>query len=165
MTPADNSTTTTAFTGPDLFIEKSLWSGKVAAGEHVTFLITVGNRNNGPWNTGDPSPDSPGIKIVDTLPAGMTFVRAYAGQDEWNPEQQVPNVLTWYARGMCAGCQWQFLIEARIDKTVPGGTQLTNTAEIVDLVQGDVDPFSANNQSSWQGVVEKRRTYLPVLMR
>ncbi len=165
VTSNDNRTTTAAFTGPDLFIEKSLWSGKVAAGELVTFAITIGNRNNGPWNTGDHPQDSPGIKIVDTLPAGMTFVRAYAGPDEWKPDQQVGNVVTWYAYGICAGCRWQFLVEARIAATLPGGSPLTNTAEITDLVAGDVDPFSANNQSSWQGTVDKRRTYLPVLMR
>ena len=60
VSPADNSTTMLAFSGPDLFVQKTLWSGEVAPDALVTFAIDFGNRNNGPWSTGQPAPSQPG---------------------------------------------------------------------------------------------------------
>ena len=54
---------------------------------------------------------------------------------------------------MCAGCQAQFQIAARISDTVPGLTQLTNTIQIAAALPGVVDPYPSNNRTSWSGTV------------
>ncbi len=73
LTEADNSATAIAFTGPDLYISKSLTGGDLVPGGLVTFTISLGNRNNGPWDTGFPPQNQPGIFITDTLPAEMSI--------------------------------------------------------------------------------------------
>ena len=114
VTPADNSATAVAFTGPDLYISKSLTAGDLVPGGLVTFTINLGNRNNGPWDIGNPPQGQPALYITDTLPAEMTFVSAtnpYSPGDTWQPRQD-GNALTWDMGGMCAGCQAQFQIAA-----------------------------------------------------
>jgi uncharacterized repeat protein (TIGR01451 family) len=165
VTAVDNQATAVAFTGPDLYVEKALWDGKVAAGEVVTFTVTLGNRNNGPWGTGTPPQGSPAVYLKDTLPEGVIFLQATSGPQVWTPWKQEGNVVTWTIDNVCAGCWWQMLVEARIGDTVKGGTTLTNTMEITDAVPGDVDPFPANNRATWQGKTESNRVYLPLLRR
>ena len=155
VTPADNSATAVAFTGPDLYIDKSLTAGNLVPGGLVTFTINLGNRNNGPWDTGNPPPGQPALYITDTLPAEMTFVSAtdpYSPGDTWQPRQD-GKALTWTMGGMCAGCQAQFQISARISNTAPGLTQLTNTIQIAAALPGVADPYPSNNRASWSGAV------------
>ena len=168
VTPADNHATAVAFTGPDLYISKSLTAGDLVPGGLVTFTINLGNRNNG-WDTGNPPPGQPALYITDTLPAGMTFVSAtnpYSPGDTWQPRQD-GNALTWSMGGMCAGCQAQFQIAARISDTVPGLTLLTNTIQIAAALPEVVDPYPNNNRTSWSGTVVPTiaHIYLPLLWR
>jgi uncharacterized repeat protein (TIGR01451 family) len=169
LTPADNSATAVAFTGPDLYISKSLTAGDLVPGGLVTFTINLGNRNNGPWDTGNPPQGQPALTITDTLPAEMTFVSAtdpYSPDDTWQPGQD-GKVLTWTMGGMCTGCQTQFQIAARISDTVPGITQLTNTIQIATALPDIEDPYPSNNSASWSGTVVPTivHIYLPLLLR
>ncbi len=55
--------------------------------------------------------------------------------------------------GLCAGCQAQFQVSARISDTVPGLTELTNTVQIAAALPDILDPYPANNRTSWSGTV------------
>jgi len=50
---ADNEARATAYSGPDLYAEKWLHSGRAQAGERITFLVRAGNRNVWPWEMSD----------------------------------------------------------------------------------------------------------------
>ncbi len=166
VSPVDNSATDTAWTGPDLFVHTSLWSGKLKPGEVVTFMVDFGNGSNGAWSTGMAAPGSPGVYITDTLPAGLTFLSAtdpFAPFRTWTPRQQEGNRVGWSLDGLCANCRLQFQVTARIGQDF-GGKDLVNTIEIVDVAPGDVDPFPGNNAASWTGRVQAM-VYLPVLRK
>ena len=89
---ADNSDTEVAYTGPEVYVEKWLSGGVPKPGEMVTFTVAFGNCNQDPWS-GDDQYES---HITDTLPEGMTFLRATAPWNaDWQPETQDDNVLAW----------------------------------------------------------------------
>jgi hypothetical protein len=166
VSPADNTSTAAAATGPDLFVETSLWSGALTPGSVVTLKVDFGNLNTQPWATGNPEPGAPGVLLTKTLPQGLTFVSANSPWSPglpWPPEQD-GDKLTWGIDWLCANCRFQFLVQARVGNGVRAGSTLTGDVEIRDVAPGDVDPFPENNTSSWSGQVEGR-TYLPVLRR
>ena len=78
VSPEDNHDTVISYTGPDVFVRKWLKSGELRAGEVVTYTVEFGNANRWPWN-GD---QNYGSHITDTLPSGMTFIKAIP---YWDP--------------------------------------------------------------------------------
>jgi uncharacterized repeat protein (TIGR01451 family) len=139
---ADNADTEVAYTGPDVYVEKWLSGGVPKPGEIVTFTVAFGNRNQDPWN-GDDQSDS---HVTDTLPAGMTFVKATAPWDaNWQPETQEDNVLTWGWGPMWSNSRWWFDVVVRITDTVESGDVLTNVVEAYGDSPGDVEIDWENN--------------------
>jgi uncharacterized repeat protein (TIGR01451 family) len=164
--PASNSTSEVAFSGPELFVHQSMWSGALLPGNLVTFLVDFGNRNNGPWSTSDAGPGVAGVWITNTLPAGMSFVSAtnpWSPGGPWMPRQD-GSTLSWGMGGLCANCRLGFLVTTRISDTVRAGTDLTSVMEIGAVVPGDVDPIPGNNTSAWNGRV-RGMTFLPMVRK
>jgi uncharacterized repeat protein (TIGR01451 family) len=139
---ADNVDTEVAYTGPDVYVEKWLSGGVPKPGEIVTFTIAFGNRNQDPWN-GDDQYDS---HVTDTLPAGMTFVKAVAPWDaNWQPETQEDNVLRWRWGPMWPSSRWWFDVAVQITDTVESGDVLTNVVEAYGDSPDDVEIDWENN--------------------
>ena len=91
---ADNYDTVTSYTGPDVFVRKWLKDGELRAGEVVTYTVEFGNANRWPWN-GD---SNFGSHITDTLPTGMTFIKAIPYWDpagSFDPESNVGHEVVW----------------------------------------------------------------------
>ena len=164
--PADNTATAVAFTGPDLYVQKSLKAGKLYPGEIVTYTVRFGNRNVQPWGVSDPG-SGPSVLITDTLPAGMTFVSATRPWDpgqSWDPDYQSGNTVAWQAWPL-GNDQWaSFDVVARILPSVPGGTVLTNTVEIADVVPGDMEAYYWNNEAK-ESFRIGAKGYLPLIRR
>jgi hypothetical protein len=81
--PDDNYKEVVAYTGPDVFVNKSLSGGELQPGEIVTFSIQVGNRTSGlGWRSGH--------HITDTLPEGIPPSAQHRGIEEaWAPDSIV----------------------------------------------------------------------------
>lgn len=139
---ADNVDTEVAYTGPDVYVEKWLSGGVPKPGEIVTFTVAFGNRNQNPWS-GDDQYES---HITDTLPAGMTFVRATAPWNvNWQPETQEDNVLAWSWGPMWSNSRWEFDLVVQITDTVESGDVLTNVIEAYGDSPDDVEVDWENN--------------------
>ena len=140
--PDDNYDEVTAYTGPDVYVEKWLSGGEPRPGEIVTFTVEFGNANSWPWNTG---PDS---HITDTLPAEMTFITATTQWDpsqHWMPNILPGNVLEWDWGHVWPDHWWRFDIVVQITDTVEGGDVLTNVIEMYSDDPNDVEYDYDNN--------------------
>jgi uncharacterized repeat protein (TIGR01451 family) len=168
--PDDNSASFALGSGPDMFMEKTLKEGEFLPGEEVTFLLRFGNAQPGHtwwWNM-------QGMAILtDTLPEGMSYVSAnlhWCGNEEWCEFDPgiVGQTLTWENSPFGTG-QWnEILLTVLISEDVQEGAELVNLAEIESsLPLVDVDPFPANNSSSYTGVVDLPffTIYLPLVLR
>jgi uncharacterized repeat protein (TIGR01451 family) len=144
--PADNLYEKAAFTGPDIYVEKTLSGGELRARKLVTFTVEFGNRNQWPWN----ADDNYGTSITDTLPAGMTFITATAPWDpnqSWTPNELPGNVFEWDAGPMWNDSTWYFDVVVQITDTASAGDVLTNSVEIQGQSPTDVEPYYDNNTS------------------
>ena len=165
--PQDNSFDITAYTGPDIFVEKWLSGGEPRPGEIVTFTVKFGNQNQWPWET-DPDPPDPPTTIVDTLPDELTFVTATAPwnpAEEWSPDI-VGNTLTWGWDRMDPGSWWIFDIVALVSESAVEGEVIVNTVEAFSNGD-DVDPLPGNNAFELLISILPRNyyIYLPVILR
>jgi uncharacterized repeat protein (TIGR01451 family) len=108
------------------FIRKSSAQSTVTPGVPAQFTLTYSATGSG---TIPPTVDD--YRIVDTLPAGMTYE---PGSADPGPEPVVTvdaqgrQVLTWTLDGVTTNVQHPLKYEATADSSVPPGTQLTNTA-------------------------------------
>jgi uncharacterized repeat protein (TIGR01451 family) len=144
VNPADNYDEITAYTGPDVYIEKWLSEGEVLPGEIVTFTVEFGNQNFWPWN-GD---DQYGSHITETLPAGMSFITATAPWDSnevWVPEIIDGNTIVWGWGTMWSNSTWWFDLVVQIADTVEGGDVLVNQIEAYGDSPDDVEYNWDNN--------------------
>ncbi|HSJ53950.1 MAG TPA: hypothetical protein VLC52_09405, partial [Anaerolineae bacterium] len=164
VAPADNADTVTAYTGPDLYIEKQHSGGQAAPGEYITFTVEFGNANQGPWNT------SAGTHLTETLPAGMTFITATVPGDPgqpWQPETVDGNTVVWAWGGMGANDTRFFDLVVQIDPAANSGDALMNTIALgSDNPAQDLEYDDANNTASATIVVESLyRIYLPMMFK
>jgi uncharacterized repeat protein (TIGR01451 family) len=159
----DNFDEVTSYTGPDVFVRKWLKVGELRAGELVTYTVEFGNSNRGPWN-GD---GSVGSHITDTLPAGMTFVKAVLYNDPqgtWQPEITGQR-LVWNAWTMWADQTWTFDLVVRLDADLSPGTELTNVIEAWGDSPTDIDPIPANNTFRYSLYSVLNRLLMPLVIK
>ncbi len=162
--PQDNSSQVTAYTGPDIYVKKSLKSGDLRPGELLTFSIEFGNRNVWPWDS-DPNY---GSHVIDTLPPGLTFVSATAPwnpNETWDPEQIDDNRVIWGWGPMWNNSWWQFDVVAKVTGPVVPGKAIVNTVEAYADGPDDVEPDYENNVAAVSLLAERARIYLPMVLR
>lgn len=140
-------------------VEKSVDRSVVRPGEPAAFTLTYSANGE----AGAPvSVD--GFTIVDTLPAGVTYVAGSA-----TPEPQITSnaqgrqVLTWTLNGVPTNTTQALTYQAVADATVPPGTALTNTA--VAGYGGATDTDTAQVAVSTEGYTSIGKTadapYIP----
>ena len=165
--PDDNISEVTAYTGPDLFIEKWLSGGEVRPGEIVTFTVRFGNQNRWPWGT-DPEPPDPPNTITDILPDELTFVTATAPwnpDEEWLPDEIVGNTLSWGFGPLHPESWGTFQIVAQVSEDAEAGV-IINAVQIHSNSLNDVDPLPDNNSFELElTVVPEHYIYLPLVFR
>ena len=126
-TSSNNTSTSTPVPLPvaDLAVVKTSSSATPAVGSNVTFTITA--TNNGPLA-------ATGVKVVDNLPSGYTFVSATPSTGTW----AAPN---WTIGNLANGASATMTIVATVKST---GTY-ANTATISGT---QTDPTTGNNTST-----------------
>ena len=108
----------------------------------ITFTVEFGNANRWPWN-GD---DQVGSHITDTLPDGLTFLRATAPWAPiWDPQSINGQQVAWDWGTMWAESIWTFQIVAQVSDTLPGGVELLNRIEAYGDSPDDIEPDWTNN--------------------
>jgi uncharacterized repeat protein (TIGR01451 family) len=160
----DNTSQVTAYTGPDIYVTKRLKGGELRVGELVTFTIEFGNKNAWPWAS-DPNY---GSHITDTLPAGLTFVSAttpWNPNEMWDPERIEGNSVVWGWGPMSNNSFWQFDLVARVTGPVVPGQVIVNTVKAYGDGPNDVEPDYKNNVFELPLLAERRRIYLPIVLR
>ncbi len=150
--PPDNTDEVTAFTGPDLYVEKALAAGDLLPGELITFTLSFGNGQHGSagWWSAESSE-----WLTDTLPEGLTFVSAdmlYCGDVNWcdfDPLVNEDGVVVWELWPLWTGSHNTIRVTARIADDVTGLDVLVNTVEIVaQNPENDIEVNYANNTDS-----------------
>ncbi len=126
----DTGTSTIAVTRPNVGITKT---GPAAAvvGSEITYTLAYSN-------TGDGA--AAGVAVVDTLPAGLTFVSATPA-----PATTSGQTLTWNIGTLAAGASGQITLNVRLAATAQPGTQISNTATITTTTPGDPDDGNNSN--------------------
>jgi len=125
---------TTVSTAADLAITKTAEPPVVIAGQTVlqyTIMVT----NNGPSL-------AQAVSVVDTLPAGITFVSASGAACRQNPANLLQ--ITCQVGDLPAGGMATIFLVARVDGMTPPGV-LTNTATVTSKT---ADPCAANNSAT-----------------
>lgn len=127
--------------GTDLQITKTDTPDPVVAGTDLRYDITVTNLGSNPGEN---------VRVVDTLPAGVTYVSNTAGCVE-----SPVGTLTCNLGTIAAGASRTFTIQVKVSATaiLDGITTLTNQATVSSLT-GDTNP--ANNTVSESTVVIER---------
>lgn len=111
----------------DLQIVKTANPNPVSAGETLTYTLTV--TNNGP----DAAENA---KVVDILPAGITFVSSNPNKGSWS----APN---WNIGDLANGASAQMTIVTTVDNNTSG--TISNTATVSSDTE---DPDSSNDSST-----------------
>jgi uncharacterized repeat protein (TIGR01451 family) len=127
----------------DLRISKIDSPDPVNAGGTLSYSVTV--TNDGP----SPATD---VVVVDTLPAGVTYVTSTD-----SCVQAPVGTLTCTLGSIAANASKNFTIQVTVGASVPNGTVLTNTA----VVSGhEEDPNTANNTASATTIVNTQADLL-----
>jgi hypothetical protein len=164
IAPEDNHDEVTSYTGPDVFVRKWLKEGEVQAGRVVTYTVEFGNLNRRPWD-GDPEF---GSHITETLPAGMTFVKAIGYWDPanpWEPENPDGQELVWGWGTMWSEQTWTFDLVVQIDNGILPGTELLNTIEAWGDSPTDIDIDPTNNIFEYPLYTLMHRILLPFMLK
>jgi uncharacterized repeat protein (TIGR01451 family) len=121
----------------DLAIGKTVSDSLVNEGDTITFTVEL--RNAGP-------DDATGIRVVDLLPAGVTYASD-------NPSQGSYDDVTgrWDAGALLAGGSATLDIDVTVD-THTAGSRITNAAGVTAVDQ--TDPTSSNDVDSVSVIVE-----------
>ena len=167
--PDDNTSEVTAYTGPDMFIEKWLSGGEVRPGEIVTFTVQFGNHNKWPWST-DPDPPDPPTTITDILPDELTFVTAtspWNPDEEWLPGEPNGNTLSWGFGPLHPESWWTFQIVAEVAEDAEEDAIIVNTVQVHSNSLNDVDPLPGNNSFDLNLTVlpGDYYIYLPIVLK
>jgi len=165
--PDDNISEITAYTGPDIFVEKWLSGGEPRPGEIVTFTVVFGNQNQPPWGS-DPGVE-PATTFAETLPDDLTFLTA---TDPWNPDEEwlpgdiVGNTYYWDFGPMDAGSSWTVEIVALVSEEAVEGNVIVNTVEAWSNGD-DIDPLLGNNTYDLELTIlpGDYYVYLPIILR
>lgn len=131
---ASNNTATDVDTlGPeaDLAITKTDSADPVSPGDPLTYTLTF--TNNGPS-------DATGVTVVDTLPAGVTFVSSMPGAPTCT---LAGSTLTCAMGGMTAGSTVTVTVNVTVNAGASG--MLVNTATVSG---NETDPDTANNTAT-----------------
>ena len=136
--PANNTTTTQTpvETQVDLIVSQEVSPNPVIAGESLTY--TLGVVNNGPSQ-------ATAVSMIDTLPAGVTFISATPGSDC----TETAGIVTCNLANLGPMDSQQVAIQVRVDPTTV--ETLTNSITVVD---NEPDSNPANNTATAQTPVE-----------
>lgn len=122
--------TTSVVAESNLSIRKSDESDPAAAGGIVTYTITVAN--DGPSDAGD-------VEVIDTLPAGVTYV-----SDTDSCVEAPAGTLTCSLGDIAAGADTSFDVTVTVDPALVfdagGPTTITNLASVSSPLATDPDP-------------------------
>jgi uncharacterized repeat protein (TIGR01451 family) len=132
----------------DLRISKTASPSPAVAGGDLFYNITVTNDGPGPAS---------GVTVVDTLPAGVTYV---ADTDSCVATPPPAGELTCSLGSLASGASRSFTIQVSISASllVPGGpASITNTAVVS---AAEEDPDTTNNTASVTTLVEERADLL-----
>ncbi len=142
LNPGNNSDQegTTVNRQANLAVVKSDSSDPVVAGTSFSYSVQV--TNNGPSNAS-------GIRINDTLPAGLTFKTAGSSSECTNAGQAVTCTIS----SLVVGNTTSRTIAVDVDASLPDGTKLTNTASVSG---NEADPVQGNNSESEQTTFNRR---------
>lgn len=126
-TPGDSSgdntsSTQTTVRDPNVHVQKG-GPASATVGDRFTYTLVYGNNGAAPATT---------TTIVDTLPAGLSFLSA-------NPTPSSVNgqILTWNAGTLAAGQTGSITLQVQSSATLPNGTVVNNTATISTPAPGD----------------------------
>ncbi len=115
----------------DLSITKSASTASQNPGAAVTYTLTA--TNNGP-------DAATGVKVTDTLPAGLTFVSSPDGGTSSG------GVVTWVGLTVPVNGSRTLTAVVKVDANAPGGATLTNNATVI--AGNESDPIPGNNSAS-----------------
>jgi uncharacterized repeat protein (TIGR01451 family) len=123
----NSSTATVSPQSIDLSVTKTVNNATPNYHQNVIFTVTV--TNSGPNAATN-------VKLLDTLPAGLTFVSSSATQGTYNSGTGI-----WTAGTVGVGQTLSLSLTAQVNAT----TVLTNTAEVMAADQTDVDSTPNNH--------------------
>ncbi|TVR85642.1 MAG: DUF11 domain-containing protein, partial [Trueperaceae bacterium] len=134
LTPPPSSDTTCTFTNvaraADLALVKLVDLTGPQPSDTLTYTLTV--TNHGPSSATN-------VLVSDTLPAGVTFVRASAACID------LASVVECGVASLAAGASVSFEVEVEVDDGVPLGTVLANAASVS---ADEVDPVPGNDAAT-----------------
>ena len=114
-----------------LTIQKTVNSSNILPGEDALYTISVQNPTT--------NPTIPSLTITDTLPAELTFKSASTGYT------RTDSIVSWTISNLAPGATSTVTLAATVIPTVPVGSTVTNTAQ---LVAGGLAPV--NSSASFQ---------------
>jgi uncharacterized repeat protein (TIGR01451 family) len=123
----DQASATVKPTAVDLSLTQEVDNAQANVGQQVVFSLTL--KNAGP-------DAATGVVVADSLPRGLTFVRATPSQGTYSSTTG-----EWAVGGMAANAGAVLQLVASVDE--PGAK--TNTAEVSQADQGDVNSTPDNN--------------------
>lgn len=124
--------------GTDLLSLTKTGPATATAGTSMNYTLTVRNVSG--------TSAASNIQVVDSLPAGVTFVSASAGCS--NAAGQV----TCSIANLAAGAQQALTITVNAPATVPAPPQIINTAQITANTPND--PDTSNNSAQWTTTIQ-----------
>lgn len=130
--PSNNNSSvdTPVETAADLSVALADDVDPVLAGNNLTYTIMV--TNNGPSDTAD-------LTVVDTLPAGVTFVSASDSGDGTS----VPGQVTWTLGALTAGTSQSLTVTVTVDSSTTA-----NLNSSVTVSSTTADPDASNNTAA-----------------
>jgi uncharacterized repeat protein (TIGR01451 family) len=138
----------------DLQLSKSDGVTETAAGETLTYTLTLTNAGGFP---------ATGVTLTDTLPAPVTFVSASDSGTAAN------GIVTWPPFTLAAGATTTRTVTVTVNDPLPEGvTSLTNTAEVTDDGSAGPDAAPADNRDTDVDTLAGVTTYtlyLPLVTR
>jgi len=141
--PSDNSSSwTTTILRPNVTITKT-GPATVTAGDPLAYTLSYRNTGSAP---------AASVQIVDTLPAGVTFISASPA-----PTSVAGQVLTWNMGTIAAGGSGSITLNVQTSATLVNGTSLTNNVQISTTSLGD-DPN--DNTSTTTTAVQRADVYV-----
>jgi uncharacterized repeat protein (TIGR01451 family) len=160
--PADNVHELATYTGPDLYAEKWLSQGELLPGERITLTVRCGNHTPWPWRVNEGA----SVRLIDRLPAGMTYVGAYWPDGNTNDPwfyDPVNGVVVWDLGSLGSDDQRAFYLVLDLDEDIALG-KLINRLEVNEVPRLDIDPVPGNNSFAYTMRIG-RVLYLPLIMK
>jgi uncharacterized repeat protein (TIGR01451 family) len=144
--PADCTVTPYAWAFlADLSLNGTPSSDPVQAGSQLTYTIQVTNNQapgNGPVDVipaNSSDPNSPGVTLTDTLPAGVTLVSVTPGQGSCTV---AGDVITCQLGRLNSGVSSNVTVTVMVPASTADGTILTNSVGVTSIIP---DPETVNN--------------------